>query len=65
MRAKVNESPGIKSEMDDVAEAVAALKRDLISELPKMQRASRTDVRDLAVSVNALPPVSEPLYAVA
>ena len=36
MRAKVNESPGIKSEMDDVAEAVAAVKRDLISELPKM-----------------------------
>ena len=33
MRAKVNESPGIKSKMDDVAEAVAAVKRDLIGEL--------------------------------
>ncbi|MCE9630065.1 MAG: hypothetical protein K8S94_05000 [Planctomycetia bacterium] len=51
--------------MDDVAEAVAAVKRDLIGELLKMRRAGRTDVSDLAVCVNALPPVSEPLYAVA
>ena len=29
MRAKVNESPSIKSKMDDVAEAVTAVKRDL------------------------------------
>lgn len=65
MRAKVNESPGIKSKMDDVAEAVAAVKRDLIGELPKMRRAGRTDVRALAVAVNSLTPVSEPLYAVA
>ena len=35
MRAKTNESPGIKSKMDDVAEAVAAVKRDLIEVLPK------------------------------
>jgi hypothetical protein len=65
MRAKVNESPSIKSKMNDVAEAVAAVKRDLIGELPKMRRAGWTDVSDLAVSVNALTPVSEPLYAVA
>jgi len=65
MQAKVNESPSIKSKMDDVAEALAAVKRDLIEELPKMRRAGRTDVSDLAVSVNALTPVSEPLYAVA
>jgi hypothetical protein len=56
---------GIKSKMDDVAEAVAAVKRDLIGGLPKMRRAGRTDVSDLKVSVNALTPVSEPLYAVA
>ncbi len=31
----------------------------------KMRRAGRTDVSDLQVSVNALTPVSEPLYAVA
>jgi hypothetical protein len=45
-----------------IAEAV---KRDLIEGLPKMRRAGRTDVSDLAVSVNALTRVSEPLYAVA
>jgi hypothetical protein len=65
MRAKTNESPSIKSKMDDVAEAVAAVKRDLIAELPKMSRAGRTDVSDLRVTVNCLTPVSEPLYAVA
>lgn len=63
--AGVNESPSIKSKMAEVAEAVAAVKRDLIGELPKMRRAGRTDVSDLKVSVSALTPVSEPLYAVA
>jgi len=47
------------------AEPVAAVKRDLIEGLPKMRRAGCTDVSDLKVSVNALTPVSEPLYAVA
>ena len=68
MRAKTDESPRIKSKMDDVddvAEGVAAVERDLIEELPKIRRAGRTDVSDLKVSVNALTPVSEPLYAVA
>ena len=65
MRARTVESRSIKSKMDDVAEAVAAVKRDLIGELPKMRRAGRIDVSDLAVSVNSLTPVSEPLYAVA
>jgi hypothetical protein len=65
MRLHTNESPAIKSRIDDVAEAVAAVKRDLISELPKMRRAGRTDVSDLRVTVNELTPVAEPLYAVA
>ncbi len=65
MRAKIDESSSIKSKMDDVAEAVAAVRRDLIGELPKMRRADRTDVSDLKVTVNELTPVSEPLYAVA
>ncbi len=65
MRAKTDESPSIKSKMDDVAEAVAAVKWDLIGELPKMRRSGRTDVSDLKVSINALTPVSEPLSAVA
>ena len=65
MRAKIDESSSIKSKMDDVSEAVAAVKRDLIGELPKMRRAARTDVSELQVTVNELTPVSEPLYAVA
>lgn len=65
MRAKIDESPSIKSKMNDVAEAVAAVKRELIGALPKMRRAGRTDLSDLKVSVSALAPVSEPLYAVA
>jgi hypothetical protein len=65
MKAQVSESPSIKSKMDDVAEALAAVRRDLIAELPKMRRAGRTDVSDLKVTLNALTPVSEPLYAVA
>lgn len=65
MRAQVNESPSIKSKMETVAEAVAAVKRDLIAELPKMRRAGRTDVGDLRVAFSELTPVSEPLYAVA
>jgi hypothetical protein len=37
MRAKTDESPSIKSKMDDAAEAVAAVTRDLIEGLPKMR----------------------------
>ena len=65
MQAKTNESPSIKRKIDDVAAAVAAVKRELIGELPKMRRAGRTDVSDLQVAFNELTPVSEPLYAVA
>jgi len=65
MRMKTDESPSIKSKMDDVAEAVAAVERGLIGELPKMRRTGRTDVSDLQVSFSELTPVSEPLYAVA
>ena len=65
MKERINESPSIKSKMDDVAEAVAPVRRELIGELPKMRRAGRTDVGDLQVTVNELTPVSEPLYAAA
>jgi hypothetical protein len=47
--------------MDDVAEAVAAVERDLICELPKMRRTGKTDVSDLHFAINELTPVSEPL----
>jgi hypothetical protein len=65
MQSKTNESPSIKSRMDEVAEAVAAVKRDLIGVLPKMRRTGRTDVSDLRVTIADLSPVSEPVYVVA
>lgn len=65
MLSKTNESPSIKSRMDEVAEAVAAVKHDLIAELPKMRRAGRTDVSDLRVTISELSPVEQPLYTVA
>ena len=48
-----------------MSEAVAAVERDLICELPKMRRTGKTDVSDLRVTITELTPVSEPLYAVA
>jgi hypothetical protein len=65
MQSKTNESPSIKSRMDEVAEAVAAVKRDLIGVLPKMRRTGRTDVSDLRVTIADLSPVEQPLYTVA
>jgi hypothetical protein len=65
MQSKTNESPSIKSRMDEVAEAVAAVKRDLIGSLPKMRRTGRTDVSDLRVTIADLSPVEQPLYTVA
>lgn len=65
IRRKPNESRSVKSEMDDVAEAAAVVKRGLIGELPRMRCAGRTDVSDLRVAVNEVTPVSESCYAVA
>jgi hypothetical protein len=65
MLSKTNESPSIKSKMDEVAEAVAAVKNDLIAELPKMRRSGRTDVSDLSVKISELSPVETPLFSVA
>jgi hypothetical protein len=64
LRAKTNESPGIKSMMNDVAEAIAAVTRDPIGELPRMCRSGRTDMSDLEVSLNTLTPVSQTVCAV-
>jgi hypothetical protein len=61
LATRPGESPSIKSKLNDVAEAVAAVKRDLIGELPKIRRAGRTDASDPAVSVTALTPVLEPI----
>lgn len=65
MLSKTNESPSIKNKMDEVAEAVAAVKHDLIAELPKMRRSGRCDVSDLSVKISELSPVATPLFSVA
>ena len=65
MQAKVEETPAIKSKMDDVAASISAVKQDLLAVLPKMRRSGRTDLSDLTVSVSELTPVLEPLYSVA
>jgi len=46
MKERIDEAPSIKSKMDDVAEAVSAVRRDLMADLPKMRRAGRTEVSD-------------------
>lgn len=61
MQAKVEESPAIKSKMEDVAASISAVKQDLLAVLPKMRRSGRTDLSDLKVAVSELTPVLEPL----
>jgi hypothetical protein len=60
MRAKTDESPAIKSKMDDVAEAVAAVKRDLIGGLlvnpPDSDVGIDHDHRAASQSPSATPP---------
>lgn len=63
MKEKINESPSIKSKVDDVAEAVATVMRDLIGDLPKMRWAGRTGVSHPQVAVNKLTPIVEPCFA--
>lgn len=65
MQEKVEESPAIKSKIEDVAASIAAVKQDLLAVLPKMRRSGRTDLSDLTVSISELTPVLKPLYSVA
>lgn len=52
LRAKTDESPGMKSRVNDAAEAIAAVKQDVAGGLPRMRRAGRTDASDLVVSLS-------------
>jgi uncharacterized protein Yka (UPF0111/DUF47 family) len=65
MKAKVNEDAAITARMEHVQESIDVVKRDILQHLPKMRRSGRTDVSDLRVTMNALQPVSEPLFSVA
>jgi hypothetical protein len=65
MKAKVNEDAAITARMEHVQESIDVVKRDILQHLPKMRRSGRTDVSDLRVTMNALQPISEPLFSVA
>lgn len=65
MKAKVNEDAAITARMEHVQESIDVVKRDILQHLPKMRRSGRCDVSDLRVTMNALQPVSEPLFSVA
>jgi hypothetical protein len=65
MKAKVNEDSAITARMEHVQESIDVVKRDILQHLPKMRRSGRTDVSDLRITMNALQPVSEPLFSIA
>ena len=64
MKADVEESPAIKAKMTEVAEAVAAVKKDLIAHLPKMLRSGKVDLDDLLVTVHELVPAEQQVFTV-
>ena len=51
MDDKVNEDAAIQQRIDDVQEAITAIRKDLIDQLPKMKRSGRLDTKNLVVSV--------------
>lgn len=50
----VGEDNHIKSRIDDVTAAIAAVRTDLLAKLPKMPRAGRTITKGLQISVTAI-----------
>lgn len=51
MDDKVNEDAAIQKRIDDVQEAISAVRSELIDQLPKMKRSGRLVTKDLDVSV--------------
>lgn len=51
MDDRVNEDAAIQARIDDVQEAITAVRSELIDQLPKMKRAGRLVTKDLSVSV--------------
>ncbi|HVX12169.1 MAG TPA: hypothetical protein VHC22_13390 [Pirellulales bacterium] len=51
------EDDRIKQQIDDVAEAITAVRKELLERLPKMPRSGRTITQDLEVTVERLPTV--------
>ena len=51
MDDKVNEDAAIQNRIDDVQEAISAIRKDLIDQLPKMKRSGRLVTKDLEIAV--------------
>lgn len=51
MDDRVNEDASIQARIDDVQEAITAIRKDLIDQLPKMKRSGRLDTKNLVVNV--------------
>jgi hypothetical protein len=51
MDDKINEDAAIQARIDDVQEAIAAVRTELIDQLPKMRRSGRIVTKELEVSV--------------
>ena len=54
MDAGTSEDDHIKSRIDDVTAAIAAVRTDLLAKLPKMPRTGRTITKGLQISVSSL-----------
>lgn len=54
MDDKVNEDAAIQQRIDDVQDAISAIRNDLINQLPKMKRSGRLDTKNLVVNVTSV-----------
>lgn len=54
MDDKVNEDAAIQKRIDDVQEAISAIRKDLIDQLPKMKRSGRLVTKDLDIAVTSV-----------
>lgn len=54
MDDKVNEDAAIQRRIDDVQEAISAIRNDLINQLPKMKRSGRLVTKDLDIAVTSV-----------
>ncbi len=54
MDDRVNEDAAIQKRIDDVQEAISAVRSELIDQLPKMKRAGRLVTKDLDIAVTSV-----------
>lgn len=54
MEDKVNEDAAIQARIEDVQQAISAIRKDLLDFLPKMKRSGRLVTKDLDVAVTSV-----------